>query len=96
VSATIEERLAVLEARAAEQDAHRRDRPYAERDLIKSALQWARLTTMGFYTTTNSNGEVTRVNMGQRDAAEFADIELRNMQSWAKTLLRIEASGGVK
>lgn len=94
MSASVEERLAALEARVAEQDAHRRDRPYAERDLIKAALQWARLTTMGFYTTTNSNGEVTRVDMGQRDAAEYADIELRNMQAHAKTLLRIEASGG--
>jgi hypothetical protein len=90
----MEERLAALEARVAEQDARRRDRPFAERDLIKAALQWARLTTMGFYAEEGSDGGARHILLNPDDASTKAKWELRKMQSSALDLLRIEASGG--
>jgi hypothetical protein len=90
----MEERLAALEARVAEQDARRRDRPFAERDLIKAALQWARLTTMRFYTEEGSDGGARHILLNPEDAATKARWELQKMQSAAMDLIRIEASGG--
>lgn len=94
MSSTIEERVAALEARVAEQDSHRGDRPFAERDLIKAALQWARLTRMGYYTEPDAVGRVQRVQLSKADAATHASFHLAAMQSAALDLLRIEASGG--
>lgn len=94
MSASIEKRLAALEKRVAEQDAHRHDRPFAERDLIQAALQWARLTTMGYYTEPDDKGRVRHILLCKTDALANASYQLQKMQSAALDLLRIEASGG--
>lgn len=94
MSATMEERVAALEARVAEQDAHRQYRSCAERDLIKAALQWARLTAMGFYTNTGPDGRLQHIMMNKTDAADMATYQLSAIQRAAMALLRIEASGG--